>query len=88
MPEMSSRLNLVEAVKLESLELILIQFAVGCTNVGILPLLQCFKVKPCSEYLSNMRKCRYSLRFYSVLNFPYNGFLTNMILQQFRHTSG
>jgi hypothetical protein len=37
MPEMSSCLNLVEAVKLASVELALVQFAAGCTNVGIAP---------------------------------------------------
>jgi hypothetical protein len=37
MLEMSSHLNLAEAVKLVSLELVLIQFMAGCTNVGITP---------------------------------------------------
>jgi len=37
MPEMSSCLNLAKTVKPASAELLFIQFAAGCTNVGVTP---------------------------------------------------
>ena len=38
------------------------------------------------KWLPFIHKCSYSLRFYSVLNFLYDNFLTNIILQNFRYT--
>jgi hypothetical protein len=37
MPEMSSCLNLAKTVKQASAELLFVQFAAGCTNVGVTP---------------------------------------------------